>query len=105
MLLYTMQMAKINKVSRAPMYQIDIHVQDPECIFNINPICKYGRIFKANSVKAAIKQARTYCNKKMKEYKGVQFSYDSASATEYYYPCTTIIAEPTEKASFTISKY
>ena len=98
-------MAKINRVTKATMYQIDIHVQDPERIFNINPACKYGRVFRANSAKAAIKQARTYCNKKMKEYRGAQFNYDSASATEYYYPCTSIIAEPVEKASFTISKY
>ena len=100
-----MHMAKINRVTKATMYQIDIHVQDPECVFNINPVCKYGRVFKANNAKAAIKQARTYCNKKMKEYGGTQFNYNSASAREYYYPCTSIIVEPVEKASFTISKY
>jgi len=80
-------MAKINRVSAAPQYwQVQITVEDSDCSFSINPNMTYRKVVKANTLNGAIRQAASYCNKYMKLYPGVFFSYSTENVTPYYYP-------------------
>ena len=80
-------MAKINKVSAAPQYwQVEIEVNDPDCLFSIKPFITYKKVVKAMSPNAAVRAAANYCNKYREEYPGVEFKYSTKNVTPYYYP-------------------
>jgi hypothetical protein len=88
-------MAKINKVSREHIWQVKIEVDDPGCIWNVNPSCSYYKIVRANNAVAAARGAASYCSKQMQEFPGVHFKYCSQDIKPYF--CTmyqpVIIAE------------
>lgn len=98
-------MAKINRVTKSPTWQVQIHVNDPECIWNVNPSCSFYKIIKANNANAAVKKAATYCNSQMQQFPGVHFAYSSQHVQEYFYPVHASHSEPQEKSCFTVSKY
>ena len=77
-------MAKINKVSRENIWQVRIKVDDPECMWNVNPSSSYYKIIKANNANAAVRGAATYCNRQMKEFPGVHFKYSTQDVKPYY---------------------
>lgn len=82
-------MPKINRVSSAPSYwKVLIKVTDEDGIFSIGKNISYMKVFKALSANTAIRAAATYCNKYMKEYPGVEFSYSTKEVEPYYYPIT-----------------
>lgn len=77
-------MAKINKVSRQHIWQVEITAEDPDCKWNINPTSRYFKIIKANNENAAIRGAANYCNKQMKAFPGVHFSYSTKNVKPYF---------------------
>jgi len=77
-------MAKINHVKRENIWQVRITVDDPECIWNINPSSTYMKIIKANNENAAVRGAANYCTRQMKEFPGVSFSYSTKDVQPYY---------------------
>ena len=77
-------MAKINKVSRENIWQVKIEVDDPGCIWNVNPSCSYYKIIRANNAVAAARGAASYCNKQMHEYPGVHFKWCKQDVKPYY---------------------
>lgn len=79
-------MAKINHVKRENIWQVRINVDDPECKWNVTPTSSYMKIIKANNENAAIRGAANYCNRQMKEYPGVFFTYSTKEVEPYYYP-------------------
>jgi len=80
-------MAKINRVSAAPKYwQVEITVEDPDCVFSHKPEITYRKVFGALSPNAAVRAAANYCNKYMTYYPGVFFKYSTKNVTPYYYP-------------------
>lgn len=82
-------MAKINRVRAQPQYfKVRIYVDDPDCLFSINPKISYMKAFKAYSENTAIKAAASYCNRYMKEYSGVEFKYSTKEVEPYRYPIT-----------------
>ena len=78
-------MAKINRATRENIWQVKIEVDDPGCIWNINPTSSYYKIIKANNANAAVRGAATYCNSQMKEYPGVHFKYSTHDVKPYFY--------------------
>ena len=98
-------MAKINRVTKSPIWQVKINVSDPECIWNVNPSCSFYKIIKANNINAAVRGAATYCDRKMKEFPGVHFKYSAHDTREYFYPIHSSCNESQEKSCFTVSKY
>lgn len=98
-------MAKINKVSRENVWQVKIHVNDPHCIWNINPTASYYKIIKANSAKAAVRGAAAYCNRQMKTFSGVHFKYSAQDVKPYFYNIGREFVEQKEKPVVIVSKY
>ena len=43
------------------------------------------KVFKANNLNAAVREAATYCNKYMKYYPGTAFSYSTKNVQPYSY--------------------
>ena len=83
-------MAKITRFSLLPQYfKVKIDVNDPECIFSIKPAISYMKVFKAYSVNTAVRAAASYCNRYMKEYRGVEFKYSTNGVEPYYFPLTS----------------
>ena len=78
-------MAKINIASRENIWQVKIDVEDPDCIWNINPTSSFYKIIKANNENAAIRNAATYCNRQMKAFPGVYFKYSTKDVKPYFY--------------------
>jgi hypothetical protein len=79
-------MAKINIVRKPGLWLVNITVNDPNCLFSINPNISYDKIIKANNENAAVLGAANYCTRKMKEYPGVHFSYSTDNVKSYFYP-------------------
>ena len=80
-------MAKINKVSAVPKHwKVQITVEDPDCLFSINPNITYKKVFGALNENSAIRAAANYCTKYMKYYPGVSFSYSTKEVEPYFYP-------------------
>lgn len=79
-------MAKINRVSRENIWQVRITVDDPGCIWNINPLSSFMKIIKANNENAAVRGAANYCTRQMKAFPGAHFSYSTKDVQPYYYP-------------------
>ncbi len=80
-------MAKIKKTNLIPQnWLVRINVKDANCIFSIKPEITFMRLVKATNGNAAVKAAATYCNKRMKEYPGTDFSYSTTDVAPYYYP-------------------
>jgi hypothetical protein len=102
---YTVVMAKINKVSRENIWQVRIHVDDPGCIWNVNPTASYYKIIKANNANAAIRGAATYCNRQMKTFPGAHFKYSTQDVKPYFYNIGREFVEQKEKPLVTLSKY
>lgn len=83
-------MAKINHAKRENIWQVRITVDDPGCVWNINPTSTYMKIIKANNENAAVRNAANYCTRQMKEYPGVHFSYSTKDVQPYYYYSTPV---------------
>ena len=80
-------MARIKKTNLIPQnWLVRIHVKDPDCLFSIKPEITYMRLVKATNGNAAVSAAATYCNQRMKDYPGVNFSYSTTEVAPYYYP-------------------
>jgi len=77
-------MAKINKASRENIWKVRIDVNDPGCIWNINPSSFYYKIIKANNENAAVRGAANYCSRQMQAYPGVHFKYSTSDVSPYY---------------------
>jgi len=77
-------MAKINHAKRECIWQVRITVDDPDCIWNINPTSTYMKIIKANNANAAVRGAANYCTRQMKNYPGVHFSYSTKDVEPYF---------------------
>jgi len=87
-------MAKIKKTNLIPQnWLVRIHVKDPDCLFSIKPEITYMRLVKATSGNAAVRAAATYCNRRMKDYPGVNFSYSTEELEPYYYPIRNAFSE------------
>jgi hypothetical protein len=78
---------KINITRRQPpqYWKVEISVDDPKCSFSINSQILYMKVFKANNLNAAVREAATYCNKYMKYYPGTAFSYSTKNVQPYSY--------------------
>ena len=98
-------MAKINKVSRENIWQVKINVDDPGCIWNVNPTASYYKIIKANNANAAVRGAAAYCNRQMKTFPGVHFKYSTQDVKPYFYIIGREFVEQKEKSPVTLSKY
>lgn len=84
-------MARVKKISlRAALFTVRVTVVDPNCIFSVNGNIEYDKVIKANNATAAIKGVAAYCNRKMSEYEGVQFSYSKMHVHPYYYPVRVV---------------
>lgn len=95
-------MAKINRVSAQPQYhKVLITVEDPDCVFSINPHLEYKKVFKSYSANTAIRAAANYCNRYMKEYPGTEFKYSTKIVEPYHYP---ILIQRSEEKDCKISK-
>jgi hypothetical protein len=80
-------MARIKKTNLIPQnWLVRIFVKDANCVFSIKPEITFMRLVKATNGNAAVKAAATYCNKRMKEYPGTDFSYSTEDVKPYYYP-------------------
>jgi hypothetical protein len=80
-------MARIKKTNLIPQnWLVRVFVKDPDCVFSIKPEITFMRLVKATNGNAAVKAAATYCNKRMKEYPGTDFSYSTTEVAPYYYP-------------------
>lgn len=80
-------MARIKKTNLIPQnWLVRIHVKDPNCLFSIKPEITYMRLVKATNGNAAVRAAATYCNRRMKDNPGVNFSYSTTEVEPYYYP-------------------
>jgi hypothetical protein len=80
-------MARIKKTNLIPQnWLVRVFVKDPDCVFSIKPEITFMRLVKATNGNAAVKAAATYCNKRMKEYPGANFSYSTTEVAPYYYP-------------------
>lgn len=66
-------------------WKVQITVNDPDCLFSINPNITYKRVFKATNPNAAIRAAANYCTRYMKEYPGVEFTYSTQEVEPYRY--------------------
>lgn len=77
-------MAKINKVSRQNIWQVEITVDDPECKWNINPTSTYYKIIKANNENSAMRGAANHCTKQMEAFPGVHFKYSTKNIRPYF---------------------
>jgi hypothetical protein len=98
-------MAKIKKINLRPqMWLVKITVDDPACVFSINPNITFQRLVKASNIKSAIKGASAYCNRKMEEYPGTSFTHCTDEAQPYWYPVRVSLNEPSEQAGFTVTK-
>lgn len=84
--LFTVLMAKINRVSRENIWQVRIDVDDPKCKWNINPTSSFYKIIKANNENAAVRGAANYCTRQMENFPGVNFKYSSKDVKPYF--CT-----------------
>jgi hypothetical protein len=98
-------MAKINKVSRENIWQVKIEVDDPGCIWNVNPKSSYYKIIKANNANAAVKGAATYCNRQMTEFPGVHFKYSTKDVKPYYYSITHPSTINEDNTGIKLTKY
>lgn len=78
-------MAKINRATRENIWQVRIDVDDPDCIWNINPKSTYYKIIKANNENAAVRGAANYCNKQMNYFPGVYFKYSPHDVKPYFH--------------------
>lgn len=79
-------MAKINHVKRKDnIWQVRIDVDDPGCVWNINPKSTFYKIIKANNENAAIRGAATYCNRQMSSFPGTFFTYSTKDVKPYFY--------------------
>jgi hypothetical protein len=98
-------MARIKRINLQPqLWLVKITVDDPSCVFSINPNITFKRLVKASNSNAAIKGATTYCNRKMEEYPGTRFTHSTDEAQPYWYPVRVNLNEPSEQAGFTITK-
>lgn len=77
-------MAKINKASRENIWQVRIDVDDPGCIWNVNPSSTFYKIIKANNENAAMRGAANYCTRQMQAFPGVHFKYSTKDIKPYY---------------------
>jgi len=78
-------MAKINHAKRENIWQVRITVDDPGCIWNVNPTSTYMKIIKANNENAAIRSAANYCTRQMQNFPGVHFSYSTTEVEPYFF--------------------
>ena len=98
-------MAKIKKINLRPqLWLVKITVDDPGCVFSINPNITFQRLIKASNSKSAVKGATAYCNRKMEEYPGARFTHSTDEAQPYWYPVRVSLNEPSEQAGFTVTK-
>ena len=65
---------------------VQIAVEDPGCVFSVNPSITYKKIVNAFSSNAAVRAAANYCTKYMKLYPGAHFKYFTQGVEPYYYP-------------------
>ena len=77
-------MAKINHATRENIWQVRIDVEDPDCIWNINPKSSFYKIIKANNENAAMRGAANYCTRQMQTYPGVEFKYSTKDIKPYF---------------------
>jgi len=99
-------MARIKAINLRPqLWLVKVTVSDPGCVFSINPNISYDKLVKATNINSAVRTAATYCNRKMKEYPGTFFTYSTSEVKPYWYPLRVSYNEPSEKATFTRSKY
>jgi hypothetical protein len=99
-------MARIKAINLRPqLWLVKVTVSDPSCVFSINPNISYDKLVKATNINSAVRTAATYCNRKMKEYPGTFFTYSTSEVKPYWYPLRVSYNEPSEKATFTRSKY
>lgn len=77
-------MAKINIARRENIWQVRINVEDPDCIWNINPSSSFYKIVKASNPNAAIRGAANYCNRQMEAFPGVRFTYSTKDVNPYF---------------------
>jgi len=77
-------MAKINHAKRENVWQVQITVHDPGCVWNIKPQSTYQKIIKANTENAAIRHAASYCNRQMRSFPGAHFSYSTKDVKPYF---------------------
>jgi hypothetical protein len=76
---------KITKRQAIQYWKVRIDVEDPKCLFSINPKINYKRVFKATNPNAAIRAAANYCTRYMMEYPGVTFTYSTKEVDPYQY--------------------
>jgi hypothetical protein len=100
-------MAKIKKYSLRPqLWLVEISVNDPSCIFSINPKITFDKIIKASNLNAAVRGAAIYCTRKMKEYPGTWFTYSTEKVKPYFYPLRVpFTAESDSGTGIVRSKY
>jgi len=77
-------MAKINRVTRQNIWQVEIIVDDPDCKWNITPTSTYYKIIKANNENAAMRGAANHCTKQMEAFPGVHFKYSTKNIRPYF---------------------
>jgi hypothetical protein len=100
-------MAKIKHYTncRPQLWLVEISVQDPECKFSIKPAITYDKLIKASNMNSAIRNAATYCNRKMQEYPGTDFNYSTIKVKAYTYPIGRNQASIQEEQTNYTTKY
>ena len=83
-------MAKIKRATRENIWQVRIDVDDPDCIWNINPKSSYYKIIKANNENAAVRGAANYCTRQMQHFPGVHFKYSTKDVKPYFLNFTRV---------------
>ena len=78
---------KLNITRQQPIqhWKVQITVDDPACVFSMNPSIAYKKVFKATNAAAAVRAAATYCNAYMKQYAGTQFKHSTQHIEPYRY--------------------